>query len=351
MNDNKLTLIQLCEKLSLTFGPSGCEDRVTGFIKEYAESSMSAGDEAYIDRLGTLILKYGRKSTSDETKSPLLLCTSVDEVGFMIKSVDDDGYIKLAGMNMEEATYLAGRRVYVGNEKQITPGHFGVKPVHLGGVGGFDSMFIDIGAKDKEEAEKYVSPGDFAAYRSDFVVFGENDAKIKGKALSSRLGAAVLLSVWDSLHAENVTLPYDIFFAFTCKSRIGASGAKTAAYLTSPETAVIVDCTDAGDTGSNPVMKLGEGAGLSFADRGTVYDRGVTDKIVSLADEGEVRYQYKKSTSGRNDGAGVNLSGIGVRCANVTLPVRYPNTAAEVADIRDVSSAANLLYLTAAGLL
>ncbi len=345
---NKLTLLQLCEKLSGTFGPSGCEDRVTGFIKEYVESFMSAGDEAYIDRLGTLIVKYGKKSTSGDVKQPLLFCTSVDEVGFMIKSVDDDGYIKLASMNMEEATYLAGRRVYIGNEKQITPGHFGLKPVHLGGVGGFDSMFIDIGAKDKEEAEKYAAPGDFAAYRSDFVVFGENDAKIKGKALSSRLGAAVLLSVWDRLHEENAELPCDIFFAFTCKSRIGASGAKTAAYLTSPESAVIVDCTNANDADSKtPVMKLGEGAGLSFADRGVVYDRGITDKIVSLADGSGIKLQYKKSISGRNDGAGVNLSGIGVKCANVTLPVRYRDTAAEVADIRDVESAADLLYLTA----
>ncbi len=346
---NKLTLVQMCEKLSELFGPSGCEDRVTSFIMEYAESSMSAKDEASLDRLGTLTLKYGRKSISGGTEPSLLFCTSVDEVGFMVKSADEDGYVKLAGMNMVEAAYLAGRRVYVGNEKQLTPGHFGLKPVHLGGVGGFDSMFIDIGAKDKEEAEKYVHPGDFAAYRSDFLVFGENDAKIKGKALSSRIGAAAMLSVWDRLHEEKAELSYDVYFAFTTRARIGASGAKTAAYLTSPETAVILDCTEAGDDASQtPVMTLGSGAGISYADRGVVYDRGFTDKLVSLGNEGGVMFQYKKSTSGKNDGTGVNLSGIGVKCANITLPVRYRNTAAEVADIRDVESAADLLYLAAA---
>ena len=183
------TETELLKKLSLAFGPSGCEDKVAEIIKEEIKPYA---DELTEDRSGTLIAKYAAKAERkpyDADAEPeftpdcpdcstLLLTAHMDEGGFMVKAIDDDGFIKVKALGVRNPMFIAGRNVTVGNEERETIGYFGAKAVHLGGVGDFDSMFIDIGAKDKEEAEKYAERGDFAVFRSDFVEYGENGTRI-----------------------------------------------------------------------------------------------------------------------------------------------------------------------------
>lgn len=346
MNKN-ITAIELLERLSLAFGPSGCEDNVADIIREFA---APYADEITEDRLGTLIVKYAKRAEGQENPDlkcgRLMLCAHMDEVGFMVKSIDDDGFIKIKALSGRDPTLLAGRNVSVGNEERQTIGYFGVKPVHCGGVGDFDSMFIDIGAKNKEEAEKYVSPGDFGVYRSDFVTFGEGGNKIKGKAIDDRFGCTVLCMILRRLSENNAALPFDVCFAFTRREEIGASGAKTAANLVSPDLAIVVEATAVNDIIGDKngfVAKQGLGGCVSMADAGTVYDRELYNFIVNTGKNHSIPVQTKNGFAGRNDSAGIQRALSGVKCAAVSAPARYIHTSANVIDRRDMDSIIELL--------
>lgn len=351
------TETELLKKLSLAFGPSGCEDKVAEIIKE---EITPYADEITEDRSGTLIAKYAAKAerkpydADDEPEftpdcpdcSTLLLTSHMDEGGFMVKAIDDDGFIKVKALGVRNPMFIAGRNVTVGNEERETIGYFGAKAVHLGGVGDFDSMFIDIGAKDKEEAEKYAERGDFAVFRSDFVEYGENGTRIKGKALNSRIGCYVLITVLRTLAENKTALPYDVYFAFTRGGEIGICGEKTAAKLTSPDLSITVCAVETNDTagdGMKCAAKIGEGPALSYADRSTVYDRELTSYIMSEAEKHSIKYQIKKSTQGQTGAAGVQRSMSGVKSAAVSVPARYLSTSANTADTRDIDGTVSLI--------
>ncbi len=352
------TPIDLLHELSLAFGPSGYEGEVAGIIKEFV---APYADEVTCDRLGSVIAVYrhahecARNTNLDEEPMTaegkpeidrLLFAAHMDEVGFMIKSIDGDGYLKIAPLSGKDPKTLAGRNVSIGDETKRVNGYFGVKPAHLGGSGSFDSLYIDIGAANKEEAEKYVSPGDFGTYRSDFVQFGKG--MIKGKALDDRLGCTVLCMLLKRLRENQVKLPYDVYFAFTVREEIGASGAMTAANKIAPDMAIVIEATAVdgtkGEDKYGSVAKQGCGGCVSFMDRKTIYDREVYDFILATAEKTGIPVQPKCYVSGGNDAGYIHHSGVGVKCAAISAPARYIHTASNVIAEADMLSVIDLAY-------
>lgn len=351
------TNTELLKKLSLAFGPSGCEDKTADIIKN---EIAPYADEITVDRSGTLIAKYSAKAEKEAynaEKEPtfapdcpdcgtLLLSAHMDEGGFMIKFIDDDGFIKFKSLTTRNPMFIAGRNVTVGNEERETIGYIGAKAVHLGGVGDFDSLFIDIGAKNKEEAEKYAERGDFAVFRSDFITYGEGEHRIKGKAFNSRIGCYILICVLRTLSESKAVLPFDVYFAFTRGGEIGVCGEMTAAKLTSPDISVTVSAAEANDIsgdGMNCAAKIGKGTVISYADRETVYDRELTSYLISEAEKHSLKYQIKKSAREETGAAGIQRSGSGVKSAALAVPARYLSTAANTADMRDIDECTSLL--------
>lgn len=351
------TPVQLLRELSLAFGPSGCEGNVADIIREFV---TPYADEVTSDRLGTLIAIYRHSEECVKHDEPdsepsvdlgkpeldrLMLAAHMDEVGFMIKSIDGDGYLKIAALSGRDPKTLAGRNVTVGNEDRKYKGYFGVKPAHLGGSGNFDSLYIDIGAKDKEDAERMVSPGDFGTYRSDFVCFG--DGFIKGKAIDDRLGCTVLCMLLKRLREEKVALPYDVYFCFTCREEIGASGAKTAADLIQPDIGIVIEATAVNETNGDRygrVARQGGGGCISFMDRSTLYDREVYDFILETAKKHGIPAQPKCYVSGGNDAGYIHKAGIGAKCAAISAPTQYIHTASNVVKESDMLSVIELTY-------
>lgn len=351
------TPVQLLRELSLAFGPSGCEGNVADIIREFV---TPYADEVTSDRLGTVIAVYRRAEEcvrpSDIDTEPvtnegkpeidrLMLAAHMDEVGFMIKSIDGDGYLKIAALSGRDPKTLAGRNVTVGNEENKHIGYFGVKPAHLGGSGSFDSLYIDIGAKDKEDAEKMVSIGDFGTYRSDFVEFG--DGFIKGKAIDDRLGCTVLCMLLKRLREENARLPYDVYFCFTVREEIGASGAKTAADMIKPDIGIVIEATAVDETNGDKygrVARQGGGGCISFMDRSTIYDREVYDFILETAKKHGIAAQPKCYVSGGNDAGYIHKAGIGAKCAAISAPTQYIHTASNVVKESDMNAIIELAY-------
>ncbi len=337
----------MCEKLSgkallrdlcLTFGPSGCEDPVAKKILENIEGSY---DCLIPNRtLGVIAKIEGNGRGGALGTKRLMLSSHMDEVGFMIKAISEDGTLKVASMCGPDTRIMASRRVLVGKADKQVRGVFGVKPIHLVKRDDMENalpaeeLYIDIGAKDREEAEKSVAVGDYATFESDFVQFGEGGRMIKAKAIDDRAGCAVMCDLMKELYPIRHTLPFDMYFAFTCREELGVSGARGAAFVIDPDHALIFESTAVADVCEVPphttVAKQGDGPAISLMDRSTIYDKDLNDLIFKVGREKDIPCQIKKYVSGGNDAGHIHKSRAGVKCAVMSIPSRYIHTASNV---------------------
>lgn len=310
-------MLELIEKLSTINGVSGDEKNVRDFL-----ISKINADSVEIDNLGNLIVfKKGRKAPTKK----IMICAHMDEVGFMISGITSDGYLKFSTIGGIDPRVVLGRQVSFQNG---TIGVIGTKAVHQQSederdkAPKIDSMYIDIGAKDKEDAENYVSLGDCAYFVSEYMNFG--DGFIKGKALDDRVGCAIML---DMMKTEQ---EYDCYYVFTVQEEIGTRGAKTAAFNVKPDFAIVLETTTACDIsgvdGEKKVCILGDGVVVSYMDRGTIYDKELYNLAFSISKENDIKCQTKTMIAGGNDSGAIHVSVGGVRTIAFSLPCRYLHT-------------------------
>lgn len=325
-------------------GVSGFEDGVRDYILQQAKPYV---DEVTVDTMGNLILfKKGAKPTGNK----LMLCAHMDEVGLMVTSITDEGYLKFDFVGGVDRRVAIGKRVLVG-EKGI-PGVIGIKAYHLVSreeektVPKTESLYIDIGAKDKETAQEQVSLGDYAMFESDWVTFG--DGLVKAKALDDRVGCAVMLAL---LKEE---LPMDVTFAFTVQEEVGTRGAFGAAFRVTPEIALVLETTTAADIPSSAehqqVCAPGKGPVVPFMDGGTIYDRGLFEQLRKLAQDNGIPWQTKHYVAGGTDARAVQRTKAGVRVAGMAAAVRYLHAPSSVGCIRDFEDMLRLTRLFVAQL-
>jgi len=213
------------------------------------------------------------------------------------------------------------------------------KPIHLlsGDEGKklpkADSLYIDIGAISKEDAEKYVMLGDRGVICGDPIVSGE---KILSKALDDRIGCAILITL---LRQES---EYDFYASFSVQEELGLRGAKTAAFAIDPQCAIVLEGTTAADIADVPeeksVCKLGLGPAVSFMDGATVYDRDFYNAAMNSG----IDCQPKAAVTGGNNAGSIHLSRDGVRTVGISVPCRYIHTASSVASLSDCENAIKL---------
>lgn len=322
-------MLEMLKTLCALPGVSGFEDPVRDYILQQAKPYA---DEITVDAMGNLILfKKGKKTTGNK----LMLCAHMDEVGLMITSVTDEGYLKFDFVGGVDRRVSIGKRVLVG-EKAI-PGIIGIKAYHLVSreeektVPKTDSLYIDIGAKDKESAEKLVNLGDYAVFDSDWVEFG--NGMVKAKALDDRVGCAIMLAL---LKEE---LPMDVTFAFTVQEEVGTRGAFGAAFRVTPQIALVLETTTAADIPSSQehqqVCSPGKGPVVPFMDGGTIYDRGLFETLRKLAVDNHIPWQTKHYVAGGTDARAVQRTKEGVRTAGMAAAVRYLHAPSSVGCIKD----------------
>lgn len=330
-------MLETLKTLCLINGTSGREEKVRDYIVKRIEGKC----ELRVDPLGNIIaFKKGKK----RAKNKVMLSAHMDEVGFIVTYITDDGYLRFDTVGGIDEKVIVGRNVTVG-DKEI-PGVIGIKAIHLtdksesGKVPPVSKMYIDIGAKDKAEAEKYVSIGDSAYFVSDFVQFGKD--RIKSKALDDRFGCAIMLDM-----IENET-EYDAFFCFLVQEEVGLRGAVAAAYTVSPDYAIVLEATTASDIAGvrkeDSVCCLSKGAVVSFMDRSTVYNRSLFKRAFELAEEKGILCQTKTTIAGGNDAGAIHKSGSGVYTLTVSLPCRYIHSATSVADLGDMENCKQMAY-------
>ena len=319
------TLKELCALPGVSSHEDAVRDHIRAQVSPYADSIR-------VDAMGNLIVeKKGRVPGSKK----LMLAAHMDEVGLMVHTITDEGYLKFANVGGIDRRVLIGKRVLVG-EKEI-PGAIGLKAYHLTSaeeekkVPKLKDLYIDIGAGDGEEAREYVSPGDVAVFDSDIVEFGHGF--MKAKAIDDRIGCSVMVELLKE------DLPMDVTFAFTVQEEVGTRGAFGAAISVTPDIALVLEGTTAADLPDMPdrqkVCGPGKGPVIPFMDGSTVYDRELFELLRTLAVEHDIPWQTKEYISGGTDAGAIQRSKEGVRVAAISAAVRYLHTPSSVASLED----------------
>ena len=332
-------MIETLKALCAISGVSGAEDDVRDYI---INRVRGYADEVATDALGN-VLVYKKGARSPEKK--LALCAHMDEVGVIITSITDDGYLKFAFVGSVDSRVAVGKTVLLGKRRVF--GAIGTKAIHLvkakdrDKAPETDDLYIDIGAGNRADAEKLVRPGDTGAFDDDIREFG--NGFIKAKAIDDRFGCAVLLELIES------ELPIDCMFAFTVQEEVGMRGAHAAAFRTAPDVALILEGTTAADMPSVPenkkVCKAGGGPVIPFMDGGTIYDNELRSAITAIADKHGIIWQTKNVVAGATDGASFQRSRAGVKTAAISAPIRNLHSPSCVGKISDMEAVLNLVRL------
>ncbi len=322
----------MLEKLTNAFGVSGCDEK----IREIILSEISSyADEIDITKDGNIIVfKKGKKPSPKK----VMISAHTDEVGFMAKHITEDGYLKICEVGGVDSRILLSKKVYVG-EKKI-PGIVGIKAVHLTkkeereNVIPLSDLYVDIGAKDREDALKYIEIGDYILFDGNYEKLGKN--RVKAKALDDRVGVLALI---DLIKRE---CEYDFYAVFNSLEEIGLKGAMTASYKVNPDIALILEgttCSDVLGTKENEQSTcLSQGAVLSIGDRASVSYRELNEFIIKLAKDNNVPLQFKRTNAGGNDAGSIQTAKDGVKTAVLSMPVRYIHSPVSVMDLRDFES-------------
>ncbi|MDE6732177.1 MAG: M42 family peptidase, partial [Oscillospiraceae bacterium] len=307
-------MISELRELCLLNGASGDEARV----REYIKSRINA-DEVTVDNLGNLIVfKKGKKTP----KNKIMFAAHMDEVGFMITDISEDGFLSFGAVGGINSAVAIGRALRL---ERGALGVIGTKALHQqskeerGNMPGFDEMYLDIGARTRAEAEKIAPRGSYAYFESDFFEFG--DGFVKGKAIDDRAGCLAMIDM------INGKPKYDAWYAFTVQEEIGTRGAKAAAFTIAPDIAIVLEtttaCDIAGVSGGKKVCELGKGAVVSYMDRSTVYDRALYKLAFETAKANDIPVQTKTLIAGGNDSGAIHVSRGGVRTCAISVPCRY----------------------------
>ena len=330
-------MLEELKRLCTICGTSGDEGRV----REYIISRIKDHCEYSVDPLGSIIAFKKGKNTP---KNKIMLDAHMDEVGLIVTYIQSDGTLTADMVGGVDPSVVIGRQVLVGDK--LIPGVAGSQAVHKLTKAQREKkpqmkdIYIDIGAENKEEAEKHIKVGDLVYFKDDISRLGN---KLCSKAIDDRFGCALLIK----LIREDI--PYDAYFTFTVQEEIGLRGAKAAAYSVAPDVAIVCETTTASDiegvSGGDTVCRLGEGAVVSFMDRSTMYDRELYNIAFDLAEKNNIKCQTKTRIAGGNNSGAVHISGKGVRTAAVSLPCRYLHSPSCVADIDDMESCYKLVRL------
>ena len=330
-------MLNRAKELCALSGVGGWEDEVRDYI---AQCAAPYADEMRVDAMGNLIVfKRGKKATGKK----LMLCAHMDEVGLIVKRITDDGYIKFVCVGSIDPRVLIGKRVLVGLGRH--PGVIGIKAYHLVSkeeeetAPKVNDLYIDIGAKDKKQAEALVELGEPCVFDTPSEDFG--DVLFKAKAIDDRLCCAMLLKLMEQ------ELPMDVTFLFSVQEEVGCRGAFGAAFALEPEIALITDCTTACDLptvqGQSRVCQLGDGPVICYMDNSVVSDRALYEQLRRLARENGIPWQTKHRVAGGTDAKAVQSTKAGIRVIPVSAPIRYLHTPASVGFVRDFENMLKLV--------
>ncbi len=336
------TLKELLERLSNAHGLSGYEESVREIIEEEVKSYV---DEVKTDRMGNLI------ATKHGGKPVVMLAAHMDEIGLMVKYVDDKGFVHFTKSGGWFDQTLLNQRMILHTEKGKIYGVIGSKPPHAMKEEDkkkpveAEAMFIDVGAISKEDAEKLgVKTGTPITPDTEFKPLG-ND-KVTGKAFDNRAGCAMLIEALREMKNVRAT----VHAVFTVQEEVGLKGAKTSAFGLNPDVALATDVTITGDhpgiEKKQSSIEIGKGPSITVSDaegRGIIVPEPVLKWLKEAAESNKIPYQLEVGVGGTTDASAIHLSREGIPSGVISPPTRYIHTPVSVLSMGDLENCAKLV--------
>ena len=327
-------ILKSFRQLSTAFGPSGREQDIIETLTELTADSVHdiGAWEHHIDAMNNLI--YHRPGTG----KTVLLAAHMDSIGVVVTHIDEDGFARFAQVGGLMIGDLIDRQVRFQNG---TRGVISFEEKTPYSKLGFDNLFLDIGAASKEQAEQSIQVGDFAVF--DGEPFQQGDI-LCGPYLDNRIGCLTLIGVMAELAKKDYDT--DLYVAFTAQEEVGLRGAQTAAFAIQPDYAIAVDVTDTGDMPERKypmAVKLGAGPAVKIMDRSVICDQSVKQALYAAAEQEHIPVQREIMEFGGTDTGVIQRAAGGVRAGAVSIPTRYIHSPSEMANVRDIQHAIQLI--------
>lgn len=336
-------MIKLLRELSEAHGISGSEEEVANIMKRELEKVC---DEVFLDNMGNLIARRGKG------KRTVLLDAHMDEIGFMVKNIDKEGFIKFVKLGGFYDPTILNQRVIVHSKGKRYSGVIGSKPPHLMKEAErkkpieAKDMFIDIGAKDAKQAGKMgVEVGDYITIdRSMKELDGD---LVTGKAFDNRIGCLVMIEVMKKIETEDT-----VYAVGAVQEEVGLKGARTAAFRINPDYALALDVTTTGDypgvTENESSNKVGKGPVITVVDsagRGLITHPKIKKLLIDTAKKNKIPYQLEVGDGGTTDATAIHLTREGIPTGVLSVPTRYIHSPVEVASMKDIKNSIKLITL------
>jgi endoglucanase len=330
----------LLEKLSNAHGVSGYEGNIRKIIEEEVGPYV---DEINTDKMGNLI------ATKKGGKPVVMLAAHMDEIGLMVKYVDDKGFARFTTTGGWFDQTLLNQRMILHTENGPLYGVLGSKPPHAmkeedkKKVIKAEDMFIDAGAKNKEDAENMgMKTGTPVTSDIDFKSLG-NDL-VTGKAFDNRAGCVMLIEALSMMKNVKAT----VHAVFTVQEEVGLKGAKTSAFRLNPDVALATDVTITGDhpgiEKKDSSIEMGKGPSITVSDadgRGIIVPESVLKWLKEAAKN--IPYQLEVGSGGTTDATAIHLTKEGIPTGVISMPTRYIHTPVSVLSMGDLEKSAELI--------
>lgn len=336
---------QFLADLINSISPSGYEGPVANVWKAEADKFAS---KVWTDTHGN------SHAVVNPGGSPVIMFAGhYDEIGFQISYIDDEGFLWIQPLGGWDSQIAQGQRVQIMTKKGVVRGVIGKVAIHMQTpeerkkVSEIKDLWVDIGAKNKKDAEKVVEVGDPMVIASGFEEMANGLAV--GRAFDDRAGAFVVLDAARQLSEVNPVA--EIHAVATVQEEIGLRGAQTAAYGINPDIGIAVDVTFATDHPNmgeakkrENLIELGKGPVLT---RGPNINSKLFDLLVETARAEKIPVQINAEPRGTGtDANALQLNRAGVTTALVSIPLRYMHSPCELISLQDLELCSNLIAKT-----
>ncbi|GAA5221162.1 M42 family metallopeptidase [Membranihabitans marinus] len=334
-----MTDFEILKKISECPGVPGYEQAIRKMI--IAEITDLV-DEVYVDSMGSVIGKRKGK----EAKA-VMVTAHMDEIGFMVSHIDDQGFIKFQPLGGFDPKTLTSQRVIVHGREDVI-GVMGTKPIHImspedrNKAPKIEDYFIDTGLKP-EEVKAKIRVGDTITRERELILMGDC---YNGKSLDNRVSVFILIQCLRALKGRE--LPYDVYAVFTVQEEVGLRGAINAAGHIDPAFGFNLDVTIAYDVpGSQPhenVTQLGKGTAIKILDGSVICDYRMVSFLKEAADAQGIKWQNEILPAGGTDTAAIQKFGkMGAITGGISIPLRNMHQVIETVHIDDVNASIELL--------
>lgn len=330
-----MNVFELQKQLVAAALPSGFEHGVAKVISDIVKPFV---DEVYIDALGNLIAH--KKGPGKKIMMP----AHMDTIGFMASFIDESGYVRVAGIGGLTAANLVNTPVRFENGVQgiLSVDGAADNASAARNALSMNAMYIDIGAKTREEAEGMINIGDVAVY--DIAPRLINKTNIMSPYCDDLICCVALILAMEQLKGKKCD--NDLYFVFSTQEEVGCRGAITASYHINPDLGIAFDVCDTGDipkVAVPMVVKLGAGPTIKIKDMSVICNPQAIDFLRKAAKSAKIPYQNEILLGGGTDTSAMQKTHGGVVSGCISIPTRYIHSPCEMVSISDVEQAAKLL--------